>query len=79
MKTGLFGGDWEDFIQPVNDYFGNAINQIQNQGAHGEPARMQATDDALGANAGNGADNAESRDSRLLPVEKASNTGPIYR
>ena len=58
MKTGLFGGDWEDFIQPVNDYFDNAINQIQSQGAHGELARMQAMDDALGVNAGNGIDHA---------------------
>ena len=58
MKTGPFGGDWEDFIQPVNDYFDNAINQIQSLGAHGELARMQAMDDALGANADNGADHA---------------------
>ncbi|MES2294031.1 MAG: hypothetical protein V4527_12090 [Pseudomonadota bacterium] len=59
MKTGLFGGDWEDFIQPVNDYFDNAIAAIQSGGAHAAIARMQAEDDALGANAGNGAENAE--------------------
>ena len=43
MKTGLFGGDWEDYIRPVHDYFDNAIAAIQSGGAHAAIARTQAT------------------------------------
>jgi hypothetical protein len=52
MKTGLFGGDWEDYIQPIDDYFDNAIAAVQTSGAHAAIARMQAMDDALGAGGG---------------------------
>lgn len=29
MKAGLFGGSWEDHIAPVDDYFGDAIRNVE--------------------------------------------------
>jgi hypothetical protein len=33
MKVGLFGGGWEDYIAPVDDYFDETIRNVGNRSA----------------------------------------------
>jgi hypothetical protein len=52
MKRALFGGDYDDYhdayIKPVLDFYQRQIDDIQSSGMHGELARRQAMDDAMG-------------------------------
>lgn len=61
MKAGLFGGGWEDYITPVDDYFDDAIRNVGSRSPYGfgadaiPPMMTDGMDDGRDAPVGEGA------------------------